>query len=108
MCLNCSTIHKLVRLWSGFFIRGILNLEMNFIAKKELFRLPFGYYFKWMGGTPPNRSKNENKVDAIASIFKHKNIFRLAIAPEGTRKKLPNKKQDFIILLKKQTFLLFR
>lgn len=79
----------------GIFTRGILGLEMNFVAKKELFRFPFGWYFKWMGGAPLNRQKNENKVDAIAKVFETKEVFRLAIAPEGTRKKVTDWKTGF-------------
>jgi 1-acyl-sn-glycerol-3-phosphate acyltransferase len=79
----------------GIFTRGITGLEMNFVAKKELFKFPFGWYFKWMGGAPLNRQKNENKVDAIAKVFETKEIFRLAIAPEGTRKKVTEWKTGF-------------
>ena len=79
----------------GVMARGAIGLEMNFVAKKELFKFPFGSYFRWMGGTPLNRHKNENKVDAIAAIFKEKEVFRLAIAPEGTRKKVEEWKTGF-------------
>ena len=79
----------------GVFSRGILQEEINFVAKKELFVFPLGFYFKWMGGAPLNRQKNENKVEAIAKIFEGKEIFRLAIAPEGTRKKVSEWKTGF-------------
>ncbi|ALM47589.1 acyltransferase [Flavobacterium psychrophilum] len=79
----------------GVLTRGSIGLQMNFVAKKELFRFPFGAYFKWMGGAPLNRHKNENKVDAIAALFKEREIFRLAIAPEGTRKKVNEWKTGF-------------
>lgn len=85
----------------GVFTRGIVQLEMNFVAKKELFVFPFNFYFKWMGGTPLNRQKNENKVDAIASIFEKKDVFRLAIAPEGTRKKVYEWKTGFYFIAQK-------
>lgn len=85
----------------GVFTRGIVQLEMNFVGKKELFVFPFNYYFQWMGGTPLNRQKNENKVDAIASIFEKKDEFRLAIAPEGTRKKVTEWKTGFYYIAKK-------
>lgn len=39
--------------------------------------------------------KNENKVDTIAKIFQEKEVFRLAIAPEGTRKKVSEWKTGF-------------
>lgn len=79
----------------GIFTRGITGLEMNFIAKKELFVFPFGYYFKYMGGEPLDRSGGLNKVDSIAAIFKRRETFRLAIAPEGTRKKVNELKTGF-------------
>ena len=79
----------------GLFARGIIGLEMNWVGKKELFQFPFGAYFRWMGGEPLNRKKNENKVDAIADVFKNKETFRLAIAPEGTRKKVDEWKTGF-------------
>ena len=79
----------------GIFTRGIIGLEMNFIGKKELFRFPLNYYFRWMGGEPLDRSGNLNKVEAIAKIFEKKDEFRLAIAPEGTRKKVSELKSGF-------------
>ena len=79
----------------GLFTRGILGLDINFVAKKELFAFPFGGYFRWMGGAPLDREKNENKVDAIAKLFEKKEVFRLAIAPEGTRKKVTEWKTGF-------------
>ena len=79
----------------GLFTRGIVNQQMNFVGKKELFVFPFNYFFTWTGGTPLNRQKNENKVDTIAKIFQEKEVFRLAIAPEGTRKKVTEWKTGF-------------
>ncbi|MBN8571502.1 MAG: 1-acyl-sn-glycerol-3-phosphate acyltransferase, partial [Ignavibacteria bacterium] len=79
----------------GIFTRGIVGLEMNFVGKKELFRFPFGYYFRWMGGEPLDRTGGLNRVEAIAAIFKNKKVFRLAIAPEGTRKKVKEWKTGF-------------
>lgn len=79
----------------GLFARGIINLEMNYVAKKELFVFPFGAYFRWMGGAPLDRTGGKNIVDSIASIFKEREVFRLAIAPEGTRKKVTEWKTGF-------------
>jgi 1-acyl-sn-glycerol-3-phosphate acyltransferase len=79
----------------GVFTRGILGLEMHFIAKKELFCFPFGSFFRYVGGEPLDRSGGLNKVDSIATIFNKKDIFRLAIAPEGTRKYVSELKTGF-------------
>ncbi|MFC7357315.1 1-acyl-sn-glycerol-3-phosphate acyltransferase [Jejudonia soesokkakensis] len=72
----------------GVFTRKLLGVEINFVAKKELFSWPFGWYFKWMGGASLDRTPGQNKVEAIAEIFRNKKEFRLTLAPEGTRKKV--------------------
>ena len=59
----------------GLFARGIIGLEMHYVAKKELFRFPFGAFFRWMGGAPLDRSGKQNKVDAIARIFSGRSRF---------------------------------
>lgn len=79
----------------GLFTRGVLGIEMNFVGKKELFRFPFGWFFRWMGGTALDRTGGLNKVDAIAAIFKQKKVFRMGISPEGTRKKVAELKTGF-------------
>ena len=85
--------------WQDFFVglfsRGIIGLDMHFVAKKEFFRFPFGWWFRWMGGAPIDRSKNANHVDAIARVFEKRDIFRMAIAPEGTRGKVSTLKSGF-------------
>ncbi len=79
----------------GLLVRRILNVDIKFVAKKELFKPPFGWYFGWMGGTPLDRTAGQKKVDSIAALFQHKEEFRLAIAPEGTRKKVTDWKTGF-------------
>lgn len=72
----------------GAFARRILKTQINYIAKKELFTWPFGWYFRWMGGAPLDRRPGQKQVEAIAAIFDTKDEFRLALSPEGTRKKV--------------------
>ena len=85
----------------GIFVRKLLKTEINFIAKRELFIWPFGYYFKWMGGAPLDRSSKQNKVETIASIFDSKDEFRLALAPEGTRKKVDSWRTGYYYIAQK-------
>ncbi|MCX2680883.1 1-acyl-sn-glycerol-3-phosphate acyltransferase [Galbibacter sp. EGI 63066] len=90
--------------WHDFYIgalvRSIVKIKINYVAKKELFDSPFGWYFRWMGGAPIDRSKNSNTVDAIVSIFEERKEFRLAIAPEGTREKVDTWKTGFYYIAK--------
>ncbi|NNM22128.1 MAG: acyltransferase [Flavobacteriaceae bacterium] len=72
----------------GVFARRLLKTKIHWIGKKELFKWPFGWYFRRMGGTPIDRTPGQNKVEAIAKLFEGKEEFRLTLAPEGTRKKV--------------------
>tara|TARA_X000000950_G_scaffold79224_1_gene99637 strand:- start:533 stop:1063 length:531 start_codon:yes stop_codon:yes gene_type:complete len=79
----------------GVLVRAVLSEQINFIGKKELFNPFTGWFFTAMGGSPINRGTNENKVTAIAEVFNKRDYFRLAIAPEGTRKKVDRWKTGF-------------
>jgi len=85
----------------GLLIRKILDIEINFVGKKELFKPPFGWYFKWVGGAALDRTSGQNKVEAIATIFDTKEIFRLALSPEGTRKKVEKWRTGFYYIAQK-------
>jgi 1-acyl-sn-glycerol-3-phosphate acyltransferase len=86
---------------NGLLVRGIANQEMNFVGKKELFIFPFGYYFKSIGGAPLDRTGGKNLVDTIVDIFDNRAVFRLGIAPEGTRKKVNEIRTGFYYIAHK-------
>jgi len=85
----------------GLLVRKILDIEINFVGKKELFKPPFGWYFRWVGGAALDRTPGQNKVEAIAAIFDTKEIFRLALSPEGTRKKVEKWRTGFYYIAQK-------
>jgi hypothetical protein len=53
-----------------------------------------------MGGTPIDRTKSTDFVTATAKVFEKKDVFRLALAPEGTRKKVQKLKTGFYYIAK--------
>jgi len=79
----------------ALLVRGIVNVEINFVGKKELFVFPFGYYFRAVGGAPLDRSGGKNNVDATAEVFAKHETFRLSLSPEGTRKKVTELRTGF-------------
>ncbi len=85
----------------GLLVRKVINKEMNYIGKKSLFKPPFGWFFRWTGGAPIDRTTNSNTVDSVAQIFKEREVFRFALAPEGTRKKVTALKTGFYHIAKK-------
>ena len=84
----------------GLLVRKIVGMQINFIGKKSLFKPPFGWLFRHLGGTPVNRFKNEDTVASISRIFDTGEEFRLALSPEGTRKKVKNWRTGFYYIAK--------
>lgn len=84
----------------GLLVRNITGLKANFIGKKELFKAPFGWYFKWLGGSPVDRSGGKNYVEQLVELFNKNDEFRLAMAPEGTRKKVTQWRTGFYHIAK--------
>lgn len=84
----------------GILARNTSGIKINFIGKDSLFKGPFGFFFRSLGGTPVDRSKSNNLVDAIVNVFNEKEVFRLALSPEGTRKKTTKWKTGFYYIAK--------
>jgi 1-acyl-sn-glycerol-3-phosphate acyltransferase len=84
----------------GLLVRKVWDEEINYIGKKSLFDSPFGWFFKWTGGAAIDRSKTNDTVNATAQIFNEREKFRLALSPEGTRKKVERWKTGFYFIAK--------
>ncbi|MEO6729724.1 MAG: 1-acyl-sn-glycerol-3-phosphate acyltransferase [Ferruginibacter sp.] len=80
----------------GFAFRSALKLDhIKFVAKKELFKPPFGFIFRRLGGVPVDRSASHNFVDQVAEMFNANDSFSIALSPEGTRKKVDRLRTGF-------------
>ena len=86
--------------YMGVLLRSVLNVKTNFVGKKELFVFPIGWLFRILGGAPIDRHTKENKVQAIAKLFKDREEFRMAMSPEGTRKKVTKWRTGFYYIAK--------
>jgi len=73
----------------------ITEAPVNIIAKRELFRFPLGIMMRAMGVLPIERKKSQNQVDAITEMYKSREQFIIALAPEGTRKKVDRLRSGF-------------
>jgi 1-acyl-sn-glycerol-3-phosphate acyltransferase len=82
----------------GLAVRSILKFKARYLAKKELFRFPFGTFFRALGGVPVDRSKNSNLVESVAELFRERDELIIAIAPEGTRKQVTKWKTGFYFI----------
>ena len=72
-----------------------LDLEAGFLGKHTIFIGPFGRWLKSLGGIPVVRSSSHNVVTQVAAEFARREQMVLAIAPEGTRKKVETWKSGY-------------
>lgn len=80
----------------GLAARSILKLShIRFIGKKELFDGPFGWFFYAAGGKPVDRKSSQGVVGEVVQHFDANTQFWLAMAPEGTRKKVEGLRTGF-------------
>lgn len=86
----------------GFGARNELKIyDAKFLGKKELFDGPFAWMFRRLGGTPVNRLSKQGMVEQAAELFVTNENFILAIAPEGTRKRVDKLRTGFYHIAKK-------
>jgi 1-acyl-sn-glycerol-3-phosphate acyltransferase len=71
------------------------NIDIKYLAKKELFVFPFKKMFYALGGIPVDRSKSGSLVDQIIEMFNKSEELIVLIPPEGTRKKVRKWKTGF-------------
>ncbi|WP_075342659.1 1-acyl-sn-glycerol-3-phosphate acyltransferase [Tenacibaculum agarivorans] len=90
--------------WKDFPIailtRNVIQIPIDFVGKASLFKPPFGFIYRWLGGTPVDRTKSNNFVDSVVQIYNEKEEFRLGISPEGTRKLAKKWKTGFYYIAK--------
>jgi 1-acyl-sn-glycerol-3-phosphate acyltransferase len=81
-------------------VKFITKLEVSYFGKASLFKPPFGWFFRYFGGIPIDRSKNSNMVDAIVAEYNQRDEFIFSLSPEGTRKKVDKWKTGFYHIAK--------
>lgn len=79
----------------GLLVRCALKMDIRFIAKSSLFKPPFGFIFRWLGGYPVERSRSTNFVQTMVDIYNKEPRFHTVIAPEGTRSRVEKLKTGF-------------
>jgi 1-acyl-sn-glycerol-3-phosphate acyltransferase len=72
-----------------------LGAKTSWLGKHTLFRWPFGFLSRWMGGIPVYRSASNNMVAQSVEMFRNSEKLILTIPPEGTRGKVAHWKTGF-------------
>lgn len=63
------------------------DFEVHWVGKDTLFRPPFGWLARWLGGIAVVRGAKANQSGQVADFIRNSERVVVAIAPEGTRSK---------------------
>lgn len=85
----------------GLAARDELRIRHSrFLGKKELFFWPLGGILRKLGGTPVDRFSQHGVVGEAVALFAENEDMVLALAPEGTRKKVDRLRTGFYNIAK--------
>ncbi len=73
----------------------IFRFRVSWLGKDSLFKPPFGWLMRWMGGVPVDRSGAKGLVGAAAEMLEGANQLMIAVPPSGTRGKRDGWKSGF-------------
>lgn len=79
----------------GLLMKVAIGADVHFMAKRELFRGPLGALLAKLGGMPINRGSAQGVVEQMIEQFRQRERLWLGIAPEGTRRHVPQWKSGF-------------
>lgn len=91
----------------GILVRSAMNLKIRFLGKDSLFKPPYGWIFRALGGIPVVRTKATNFVEDTVNTLNKYNEISLALAPEGTRKRVEVFRTGFYWMAVKSEIPLF-
>ncbi|MGL4233317.1 MAG: 1-acyl-sn-glycerol-3-phosphate acyltransferase [Casimicrobium sp.] len=74
---------------------------LRYAGKESLFKWPWGWFFRAVGGFPLDRSGNTGFAEQMAARFQSEPRMRFVIAPEGTRKYVDHMRSSFYYVAKK-------
>jgi len=86
----------------GIAFRSVLKIKhAKYLGKAELFNGPFGFLFRWLGGTGVDRFSKHGVVEQVVDKFNKADNLFIALSPEGTRKKVDKLRTGFYYIAKK-------
>ena len=79
---------------------SLIGAKAYWMGKKNIFVFGLGWFFKWMGGIPIDRSKSNDLVSQMVAHFENADELCVLIPPEGTRRRREKWKTGFYHIAK--------
>ena len=73
-----------------------LNVNLKWVGKSSIFKPGFKWFFKWLGGIPVDRNNPSSLMEDVKDIVAREKGLIIAVAPEGSRKKVIRWKTGFL------------
>jgi 1-acyl-sn-glycerol-3-phosphate acyltransferase len=73
----------------------VMRVRISWFGKHTVFKFPFGWFMRKLGGIPVDRRSPQSLVMQMAERFKNSDYLILAVPPEGTRRKVDLWKSGF-------------
>ncbi len=73
----------------------IYEIKISWMGKHVLFKWPYGWFMRWLGGIPIHRETRNNRVQQMAAEFKRRDDLILTVPAEGTRSYTAHWKSGF-------------
>lgn len=84
--------------WDGFYMVLVAwseRMRIQWMGKHTLFKPPFGWLIRRLGGISIDRRTKHNAVEQAVQAFNQQDEMLLVVAPEATRKKVVGWKTGF-------------
>jgi 1-acyl-sn-glycerol-3-phosphate acyltransferase len=84
--------------WDAFWgiaAKVAMGVQIDFMAKAELFGGPLGWALRIFGAMPVNRSAAKGIIEQVAARMRAADRMWFVLAPEGTRRKVTQWKPGF-------------
>jgi 1-acyl-sn-glycerol-3-phosphate acyltransferase len=79
----------------GLAVLLALGVRVHWLGKHTIFREPLGTVLRWLGGIPVDRRTAGGLVGRAVALVQAEDTIYLALAPEGTRRKVRRWKTGF-------------
>lgn len=73
----------------------VFRLRISWLGKHTLFRPPWGWFMRLLGGVPVDRRSPQGSVKGVAAHFEGPDKLVIAVPPSGTRSKRDHWKSGF-------------
>lgn len=88
----------------GIFVILGINARVRWLGKHTVFKFGVTWFMRWLGGIPVNRAKPDAVMGYVDEAVKKDKGLIVAVAPEGTRKKVTKWKSGFLRIAKRNNF----